>query len=863
MSFLVQSAIAADSRLDRVYLASVETSSHRKIVVVDKDTVGSDTSLLAPFVPRRLKRQTGFDDLIHRGIPPNSWEYIPTLVETIATHSFEAPFRPDSKLSQLADDLRELGDSRNLQRLITTLDSPRVELSEWHVFALVRASAAVERPDLVEAAYALLPSPEEVSPYLLSAVLSARSLAGRLTEGLEEFERFARRDNPLDYINSRVCGQALNLATRSGLRENALDILGFMKAHDLQITAIDLTVVVKNLTDSTSMLELAQQFLPVTTTVDSHIFLPILKRVGREFERLHQHAVRYGGIVSGLGRLRESVDKCLDLMSEYDCKLNRYLYPAIIRLYSDLDEPIKAYKYFMDSQWSGELQDSGILEILSGVYHPSARPFLLEVGRYGISQRQLHLPVHEVLDDVQRLSFQGALRPRRTPPSKEDYIKTLNAFSDQLDLLEALRILIPQYATKTLVRMFSLTSERDHEASSRIFIDIMKQSDLENNLDQNELLMVSQSIARVARYELMEQWITRLRQANQLRPTHLTEVINCAVAEAKRRNLSLAECSALLGRPEKLIDEVANRLTGSPAENLDRQRVVIQLMRAFSVVGDNESVLRLERELQKEGVDTRAVGLGLVSDVLLSSSTNQEDNRQSLNSWSDVTVILEDVVHEMNQPLFGAANALKVLRKRLIGGASPDQILEPLSRLEVHLQRLSERVYEYAVSAQVSEASKMSSDIESVILGVLHKYETSILALGVRVNRSRVAAESRTAPMSSVLLRIVLDNAIRNSLDAFENSGTSNPEIRIAFGREASPSSAQKRYYITIEDNGPGISQEILETVWNRGVTTKGERGLGLGLPLLRTVINRLDGDIRIVSPLPGGASGTRLIVRL
>lgn len=863
LSTLLQDAITGDERLGQIHMAWIETESRRKIAVVDRDAIASETSTIESFFSKPNKRQEASEDVIHRGSPPNSWEYIPKLLEDCSLHSFELPYRPDHKLSQLADDLGDIGDSKNLTSLIATLGNPRIQLTEWHVFSLVRAAAAVGNWSLVESAYSLLPKSEDASPYLLSAVLSARSRGGRLAEGLEEFERFVRRENPLNYINNRVCGQALNLATRLGLKDRALDILGFMKTHQLRISAVDLTIVVKNLTDSSSMLELLREFLPVTAAVDSQIFLAIFKRTAREFERLHQHAIRSGTIVSGLERLRDTVDECIELMTHYKCELNHYIYPVLIRLYSDLNEPIKADKFFNDSVERLGLTDYGVREVLSGVYHPAVRSFILEVGHYAKTNRRLVLPVHEILNDIQRLTYQNALRPQRSSLSRDDYMAALGAFSDQLDLLDALLVLFPQFAPTTLVRKLSLVCEHDSQAGIFVLTEILAYEDLETKLDSDSFLLISQSIARMANYEFMEQWLTRLQEINRLSPDHLMEVINCAVAEAKMQKYSFDESSAMFEKCEKLINRMTKNHLGNPIMKADWQHVLIHLLRSYSSIGDHESVLRLEREMQEQGVESGAIGLGLMSDVLLDLPNDTSTRGETEDSWKVVTILFEDIVHEFNQPLLGATNSLKLLKKRILSGSGKDQLLESLSRMERHIQRISERVSEYSHSVQIPESSVMSADVEPVLLGVLSKFENTIVTLGVKIIKIDSPEKGKAAPMNSVLLRIILNNAIRNSLEAIEEAKTANPEIRIAYGRDRTVRLSRKRYYITVEDNGPGIPQTILDTVWMRGVTTKDERGLGLGLPLIRTVINHLGGDLRVVSPLPGRTNGTRLIVRI
>lgn len=65
---------------------------------------------------------------------------------------------------------------------------------------------------------------------------------------------------------------------------------------------------------------------------------------------------------------------------------------------------------------------------------------------------------------------------------------------------------------------------------------------------------------------------------------------------------------------------------------------------------------------------------------------------------------------------------------------------------------------------------------------------------------------------------------------------------------------------ITIEDNGGGISEEILDQVFEPYMTTKGKNGTGIGLSMAKTLIeNTMGGNISVEN----GREGARFIIRL
>lgn len=57
-----------------------------------------------------------------------------------------------------------------------------------------------------------------------------------------------------------------------------------------------------------------------------------------------------------------------------------------------------------------------------------------------------------------------------------------------------------------------------------------------------------------------------------------------------------------------------------------------------------------------------------------------------------------------------------------------------------------------------------------------------------------------------------------------------------------------------VEDNGPGIPEELLPDIFVKGITTKGEEGLGIGLYLVKDIVNKGKGEITL-STYPGGGT--------
>lgn len=88
-------------------------------------------------------------------------------------------------------------------------------------------------------------------------------------------------------------------------------------------------------------------------------------------------------------------------------------------------------------------------------------------------------------------------------------------------------------------------------------------------------------------------------------------------------------------------------------------------------------------------------------------------------------------------------------------------------------------------------------------------------------------------------------NLIKNSSEALQTPGTAKPMITI------STFAKNKNMYVKIEDNGPGISIEDQEKIFQPNFTTKKEGlsfGLGLGLSIVQRIVESYQGTITLTS---------------
>ena len=103
------------------------------------------------------------------------------------------------------------------------------------------------------------------------------------------------------------------------------------------------------------------------------------------------------------------------------------------------------------------------------------------------------------------------------------------------------------------------------------------------------------------------------------------------------------------------------------------------------------------------------------------------------------------------------------------------------------------------------------------------------------------------APIDRQHLVTILGNLLDNAFEA-GRAGDRSREVRLIL------TDLGDDLILEVEDSGPGVSQEVAETLFDKGVTTKGQAGRGYGLYLLRQAVTALGGNITYGQGELGGA---------
>jgi CheY-like chemotaxis protein/anti-sigma regulatory factor (Ser/Thr protein kinase) len=124
---------------------------------------------------------------------------------------------------------------------------------------------------------------------------------------------------------------------------------------------------------------------------------------------------------------------------------------------------------------------------------------------------------------------------------------------------------------------------------------------------------------------------------------------------------------------------------------------------------------------------------------------------------------------------------------------------------------------------------------------------------------TELAADLPPVAGSEHEIREALTNLILNAVDAMPDGGTLTIRTRLTETASHAPDNLPLRHaHIEVSDTGRGMDEETRRRCLEPFFTTKGERGTGLGLPMVYGMVQRHSADIEIESA-PGKGTTVRV----
>lgn len=218
-----------------------------------------------------------------------------------------------------------------------------------------------------------------------------------------------------------------------------------------------------------------------------------------------------------------------------------------------------------------------------------------------------------------------------------------------------------------------------------------------------------------------------------------------------------------------------------------------------------------------------------VTGLFSASRTEVEEKRLYFES------ILRVLTHEIRNSITPISSLSADLLKHL-ESCSQEQLQERLEVINSQARSLTMFLNSYHRLTHLPDPERQTLDLQELFTKLSH-----LLCAEAESDRIRYQAENGLSVQADPnLIVLALINLIRNALQAIVNQPDGSIIVR-AF------TSDNKRTCITVTDNGPGISPELLSAIFTPFFSTK-SGGSGIGLPISQRIMQLHNGQLTVAS---------------
>jgi two-component system, OmpR family, phosphate regulon sensor histidine kinase PhoR len=270
------------------------------------------------------------------------------------------------------------------------------------------------------------------------------------------------------------------------------------------------------------------------------------------------------------------------------------------------------------------------------------------------------------------------------------------------------------------------------------------------------------------------------------------------------------------------------------------------------------AALGIVKDSQKAGIYIALLSTGatLLTLVIVGTALYLTLSIKAINLTQRQSNFIDSVTHELKSPIASLKLYLQTLNRRTVSAAEQEvffkDMLEDVERLDQLINHL--------LDVARLERNRVGSPPEDVPLDLVIRQCAEEIAQRYERPTETIRLDLTPAVVSAVAADLEL--VFRNLLDnAMKYADDEQPEVEVTIH----PASAGQ-IVVRVSDNGRGIPHSLRQRIFGRFVRLGSELvrekpGTGLGLYIVRTMIGRLGGTIRVRDRAQG--SGATFEVQL
>ncbi|MBR4968864.1 MAG: HAMP domain-containing histidine kinase [Alistipes sp.] len=204
--------------------------------------------------------------------------------------------------------------------------------------------------------------------------------------------------------------------------------------------------------------------------------------------------------------------------------------------------------------------------------------------------------------------------------------------------------------------------------------------------------------------------------------------------------------------------------------------------------------------------------------------------------------LAKETAHQLGTPTSSLLGWIEYLREQPVDQMAVDEMQKDLA----HLMKIVDRF------SKIGSETPLTVESLNEIVGNSVMYFRKRIPRNVTLNYNGLAIDTVKAKVNVALFEWVIENLMKNALDALQGHGV----IDVVIGSD------NKYVWVEVSDTGKGIPKSKWKRIFEPGFTTK-TRGWGLGLSLSRRIVEEYHkGKIAVVESEIGKGTKFRVTLR-
>lgn len=221
--------------------------------------------------------------------------------------------------------------------------------------------------------------------------------------------------------------------------------------------------------------------------------------------------------------------------------------------------------------------------------------------------------------------------------------------------------------------------------------------------------------------------------------------------------------------------------------------------------------------------------------IALQSAKRDEQNQVWIG-------LAKETAHQLGTPISSLLGWVEYLRSQEVDASVIDEMQKDLTHLTTIVDRFS----------KIGSETILSPNNVNEVVGASVMYFRKRIPRNVTLSYNGLAMAPVRANINVALFEWVIENLLKNSLDAMQGKGEIDVKI----------SSTEKNVIIDVSDTGKGVAKGNWKRIFEPGFTTK-TRGWGLGLSLSRRIVKDYHhGKIFVARSEMGQGTTFRIILK-